>query len=78
MGDHLMVLQGKAVGVQQQEVAVATAAAGEAQQQWLTRLRGMEQLLFSAQRAQFLDIRKREAEAFKVLAVDLILLLTVD
>ena len=52
--------------MQQQEVAVATAAAAETQQQWLAKLRGMEQLLYSAQSAQFLDIRKREAEAFKV------------
>jgi len=32
-------------------------------------LAGMEQLLYSAQSAQFLDIRKREAEAFKVCTV---------
>ena len=54
------------MGVQQQVVAVATAAAAETRQQWLAKLRGMEQLLYSAQSAQFLDIRRREAEAFKV------------
>ena len=54
------------MGIEQQEVAGAIAAAGEATQQWLTKLRGMEQLLFSAQSAQFLDIRKREAEGYKV------------
>ncbi|DBA80649.1 TPA: hypothetical protein ACH3X1_007895 [Trebouxia sp. C0004] len=52
--------QGKAVGRQQQEVAAA-----EARRQWLAKLAGMEQLLYSAQSAQFLDIRKHEAEAFK-------------
>ncbi|KAL0037016.1 hypothetical protein WJX77_009443 [Trebouxia sp. C0004] len=51
---------GKAVGRQQQEVAAA-----EARRQWLAKLAGMEQLLYSAQSAQFLDIRKHEAEAFK-------------
>lgn len=73
MGSHrtsytlqLAVLQSKALGTEQQEVAGAIAAAGEATQQWLTKLRGMEQLLFSAQSSQFLDIRKREAEAYKV------------
>lgn len=59
-------LQSKALGVQQQQVAAAMAAAGEATQQWLAKLRGMEQLLCSAQSAQFLDIRRREAEAYKV------------
>lgn len=54
------------MGVEQQEVACAVAAAGELTQQWLAKLRGMEQLLYSAQSAQFLDIRKREAEAYKV------------
>lgn len=52
--------------MQQQQVAAALAAAGEATQQWLAKLRGMEQLLYSAQSAQFLDIRRREAEAYKV------------
>lgn len=59
-------LQSKALGVEQQEVAGAIAAAGEVTQQWLAKLRGMEQLLYSAQSAQFLDIRKREAEGYKV------------
>ena len=59
-------LQSKALIVEQQEVAGAIAAAEEATQQWLAKLKGMEQLLFSAQSAQFLDIRKREAEAYKV------------
>lgn len=59
-------MQSKALGVEQQEVAGAVAAAGEVTQQWLAKLRGMEQLLYSAQSAQFLDIRKREAEAYKV------------
>ena len=59
-------MQSKALGVQQQQVAAAMAAAGEATQQWLAKLRGMEQLLYSAQSAQFLDIRRREAEAYKV------------
>ncbi len=52
--------------MQQQEVAAAMSVADEARTQWLARLKGMEQLLFSAQSVQFLDIRKREAEAFKV------------
>lgn len=47
-------------------MAGTIAAAGEATQQWLAKLRGMEQLLFSAQSPQFLDIRKREAEAYRV------------
>lgn len=52
--------------MEQQEVAGAIAAAEEAIQQWLTKLRGMEKLLFTAQSAKFLDVRKREAEAYKV------------
>ena len=59
-------MQGKALGKQQQDVAAAVAAAAEARRQWLAKLVSMEQLLYSAQSAQFLDIRKREAEAFKV------------
>ena len=59
-------MQSKALGVEQQEVAGAIAAAEEAIQQWLTKLRGMEKLLFTAQSAKFLDVRKREAEAYKV------------
>lgn len=61
-----MLLQSKALGAQQVEVASAMAAAGEASKQWLAKLRGMEQLLYSAQSAQFVDIRNREAEAYKV------------
>lgn len=60
------MLQSKALAAQQQAVASAVAAAEEASKQWLARLKGMEQLLYSAQSAQFLDIRKREAEAYKV------------
>ncbi|KAL0033057.1 hypothetical protein WJX79_000382 [Trebouxia sp. C0005] len=63
--DLHMRSQGKALGRQQQEVAAAVAAAAEVRRQWLAKLAGMEQLLYSAQSAQFLDIRKREAEAFK-------------
>ncbi|DBB04647.1 TPA: hypothetical protein ACH3X1_012711 [Trebouxia sp. C0004] len=63
--DLHMRSQGKALGMQQQEVAGAVAAAAEARRQWLAKLAGMEQLLYSAQSAKFLDIRKREAEAFK-------------
>lgn len=37
----------------------------ESADQGLARLRGMEKLLFSAQSVKFLDIRKREAEAFR-------------
>lgn len=59
-------MQGKALGAQQQEVAGTMTAADKACKLWLTKLTGMEQLLYSAQSAQFLDIRKREAEAFKV------------
>lgn len=55
--------------MQQKEVAAAVAAAAEVRRQWLAKLAGMEQLLYSAQSAQFLDIRKREAEAFKVCTV---------
>lgn len=62
-------MQGKALGMQQKEVAAAVAAAAEVRRQWLAKLAGMEQLLYSAQSAQFLDIRKREAEAFKVCTV---------
>ena len=62
-------MQGKALGKQQQEVAAAVAVAAEARSLWLAKLAGMEQLLYSAQSAQFLDIRKREAEAFKVCTV---------
>ena len=62
-------VQGKALGKQQQEVAAAVAVAAEARSLWLAKLAGMEQLLYSAQSAQFLDIRKREAEAFKVCTV---------
>jgi len=62
-------VQGKALGMQQKEVAAAVAAAAEVRRQWLAKLAGMEQLLYSAQSAQFLDIRKREAEAFKVCTV---------
>ena len=51
---------------QQQAMGEATAAAGQVCEQWLSRLRSMEQLLFSAQSVQFLDIRKPEAEAFRV------------
>ena len=47
-------------------MAAAVVAAAEACRLWLAKLAGMEQLLYSAQSAQFLDIRKREAEAFKV------------
>ena len=60
------MLQSKALGAQQQEVATAVTAAGDACRQWLAKLQGMEKLLFSAQSSQFLDIRKREADAFKV------------
>lgn len=59
-------MQGKAMGAQQQEMAAAVAAASNASRQWLVKLVGMQQLLFSAQSVQFLDIRRREAEAFKV------------
>ena len=51
---------------QQQAIGESRAAAGQLTEQWLSRLRSMEQLLFSAQSVQFLDIRKREAEAFRV------------
>ena len=51
---------------QQQAMASAMGAAGQITEQWLKKLRSMEQLLFSAQSVQFLDIRKREAEAFRV------------
>lgn len=51
---------------QQQAMASALGAAGQITEQWLQKLRSMEQLLFSAQSVQFLDIRKREAEAFRV------------
>ena len=54
------------MGAQQQEVAAAMAAASNACRQWIAKLTGMQQLLYSSQSAQFLDIRKREAEAFKV------------
>jgi len=50
-------------------VAAAVVAAAEARRLWLAKLAGMEQLLYSPQSAQFLDIRKREAEAFKVCTV---------
>lgn len=51
---------------QQQAMAEAMATAGNTTEQWLSKLRSMEQLLFSAQSVQFLEIRKREAEAFRV------------
>lgn len=57
------------MGAQQQEMAAAMAAASNASRQWLVKLVGMQQLLFNAQSVQFLDIRRRETEAFKVHSV---------
>ena len=59
-------MQAKALMQQQQATGDSRAAASQLTDQWLSRLRSMEQLLFSAQSVQFLDIRKREAEAFRV------------
>lgn len=51
---------------QQHAMGEAMAVAGQTTEQWLKKLRSMEQLLFSAQSVQFLEIRQREAEAFRV------------
>ncbi|KAK9817997.1 hypothetical protein WJX72_005556 [[Myrmecia] bisecta] len=64
--DIHMRSQAKAIAAQEAAVKAAAEAAAEAAQKGIERLRAMEKLLFSCQSVKFLEIRKREAEAYKV------------